>query len=68
MNALELALSHIAHGISYSWDLTTLIGFGIPISFQLRQKVLAGSTTQVDAEQLRALMESQARARLALPR
>ena len=55
MNPLEIALKHIARGTGSSWDLTTLISLGIPVSPQLRQKMLAGATTQKDADQLRAL-------------
>ena len=63
MRPLDIALAHIAHGTTYSWDLTTLISLGIPVSFQLRQRLLTGSTTQQDADQLRALLRKQARAR-----
>ena len=56
MRPVDLALSHVAQGIAYSWDLTTLISIGVPISFQLRQKLLAGSTTKADAEHLRSLL------------
>lgn len=63
MRSLDIALSHIAHGTTYSWDLTTLISLGVPVSFQLRQRLLAGATTQKDADQLRALLSKQARAR-----
>ncbi len=56
MDALDKALSHISRGTSYSWDLTTLIGFDVPISHQLRDKLLAGATTKEDADFLRALM------------
>lgn len=62
MRSIDIALSHIAHGTTYSWDLTTLISIGVPVSFQLRQRLLAGSTTQKDADQLRALLRKQARA------
>ena len=63
MSPLDLALLHIAHGTSYSWDLTTLISVGIPVSFQLRQKLLAGATTQEDADHLRALVDNTTRGR-----
>lgn len=63
MSPLDIALAHIAHGTSYSWDLTVLISLGIPISPQLRQKMLAGATTQKDADQVRALLRKQAKAR-----
>jgi len=55
MNRLEMALEHIARGSGYSWDLTTLLGLGIPVSMPLRRKLLAGATTREDAEQLRRL-------------
>jgi hypothetical protein len=55
MSPLDIALSHIARGTAYSWDLTVLIGLGIPVSRQLRKKLLAGATTQQDADRLRAL-------------
>jgi hypothetical protein len=63
MSAVDLALIHVAHGITYSWDLTTLISLGVPISLQLRQKLLAGATTKEDAELLRALLRDKTRAR-----
>ena len=61
MTPLDLALSHIAHGTTYSWDLTTLISLGIPVSNQLRAKLLAGATTEKDADHLRALERSHAK-------
>lgn len=63
MSPLDIALSHIAHGTSYSWDLTTLISLGVSVSPQLRQRMLAGATTQKDADQLRALLRKQSRNR-----
>lgn len=63
MQALDMALAHITHGTAYSWDLTTLISLGVPVSFQLRQKLLAGSTTQEDADQLRVLLPQKAEKR-----
>lgn len=63
MSPLDIALSHIAHGTSYSWDLTTLISQGVSVSPQLRQKMLAGATTQKDADQLRALLYKQSKNR-----
>lgn len=62
MRALRTALSHVSNGTAYSWDLTTLIGFGIPVSFQLRQKMLSGATTKEDADQLRAFLRKQKKA------
>ena len=59
MAALDIVLSHITQGITYSWDLTALISLGVPVSSQLRQRLLAGLTTQADADQLRTLMRSQ---------
>jgi hypothetical protein len=56
MGALDMVLSHIAQGTTYSWDLTALIGLGVPVSVRLRQKLLAGSTTQRDAYRLRKLL------------
>jgi hypothetical protein len=61
MGALDIVLSHISQGTTYSWDLTALISLGVPVSSQLRQRLLAGSTTQVDADQLRTLVRSQVR-------
>lgn len=61
MGALDIVLSHISQGTTYSWDLTALIGLGVPVSTQLRQRLLAGSTTQADADQLRTLVRSQVR-------
>lgn len=59
MRPLDIVLSHIAHGTGYSWDLTTLISLGVTVSPQLRQRLLAGATTQKDADQLRALLRKQ---------
>jgi len=59
MSELDLALSHITHGTTYSWDLTTLICHGVPVSNELRKKLLAGSTTKRDADRLRALLRKQ---------
>ncbi len=61
MAAFDIVLSHITQGTTYSWDLTALIGFGVPVSSQLRQRLLGGLTTQADADQLRILVRSQAR-------
>lgn len=63
MCPLDIALSHIARGTTYSWDLTTLVSLGVPITPELRQKLLAGVTTQKDADQLRVLLRRQAKAR-----
>jgi hypothetical protein len=63
MRALSIALSHITDGTTYSWDLTTLISFGVPVSYQLRQKLLSGSTTKEDADQLRAILRKQMKTR-----
>lgn len=63
MGPLDIALSHIAHGTTYSWDLTVLISLGIPVSHQLRKKLLAGGTTQQDADRLRALVRRHERER-----
>jgi len=63
MNSIDLTLSHIARGTTYSWDLTTLISLGIPVSCQLRQKLLTCTTTKQDADQIRALLAKPAHAR-----
>jgi hypothetical protein len=68
MSALELALFHISRGISYSWDLSTLIRFGVPVSAQLRQRVLVGATTHHDADSIRRSLGAQTRARRLQPR
>ena len=64
MSALNVALSHITSGTTYSWDLTTLIGCGVPVSLQLRQKLLSGSTTKQDTDQLLAQLRNKPKARL----
>ena len=61
MTALDIVLSHITQGTTYSWDLTVLISLGVPVSSLLRQRLLAGLTTQVDADQLRTIVHRQAR-------
>ena len=63
MRPLDIALSHIANGTTYSWDLTTLMRLGVPVSHQLRQKLLAGTTSQEDADQLRTLLRKGRKAR-----
>jgi len=68
MHALELALSHISHGTSYSWDLSILISFGVPVSHQLRQKVLSGSTTINDANWIRDMLNAHKVERRLTPR
>ena len=59
MAALDSVLSHIAHGTTYSWDLTALISLGVPVSTQLRQRLLDGLTTKADADQLLTLVRKQ---------
>ncbi len=56
MRALDMALSHINHLTTYSWDLTTLISLGVPVSYRLRQRLVEGSITQEDADALRVLL------------
>ena len=56
MRALDMALSHINHRTTYSWDLTTLISLGVPVSYRLRQRLVEGSITQEDADALRVLL------------
>ncbi len=63
MNALERALLHISHGTSYSWDLSTLISSGVSLPQELRQRILAGTTTKFDAIHVRDLLGNQAKAR-----
>jgi hypothetical protein len=47
-----VVLTPYGHGTTYSWDLTALICLGVPVSTQLRQRLLAGLTTKADADQL----------------
>lgn len=54
MTTLAVVLAHIAQGATYSWDLTALLSLGIPVSIPLRERLLRGSTTQADAEQVLA--------------
>lgn len=54
MTTLAVVLAHIAQGSTYSWDLTALLSLGVPVSTQLRERLLRGSTTQADAEQVLA--------------
>ncbi len=68
MRAIDLALAHISRGTSYSWDLSTLISSGVPLSYQMRQKILAGTTTSHDADDIRKLMSLQLKERRSLPR
>ena len=68
MSALELALFHISRGISYSWDLSTLISFGVPVSHRLREKVLAGAATNDDANYIRNMLGDHIKARRLIPR
>lgn len=57
MTTLAVVLAHIAQGSTYSWDLTALISLGVPVSTQLRERLLRGSTTQADAEQVLASVQ-----------
>lgn len=50
MRALSLALAHLLQGTTYSWDLTILLGMGIPLSAPLRLRLLRGSPTREDAD------------------
>lgn len=54
MTKYETVLSHMSQGNTYSWDLTVLIGLGIPISNHLRQKLLQSRTTVDEAAYVRA--------------
>jgi len=49
MTKLETVLSHMSHGTTYSWDLTVLLGLGIPVPFPLREKLLQSKTTSEEA-------------------
>jgi hypothetical protein len=55
MTSYDIALSHISQGRSYSWDLTVLLGLGIPISTPLRDKLLRGKTSSDEAAFVRAI-------------
>jgi len=57
MTTLAVVLAHIAQGSTYSWDLTALLSLGVPVSTQLRERLLRGSTTQADAEQVLASVQ-----------
>jgi hypothetical protein len=57
MTTLSVVLAHISQGSTYSWDLTVLLSLGVPISNQLRERLLLGSTTQADAEQVLVSMQ-----------
>ena len=49
MTKLETVLSHMSDGTTYSWDLTVLLGLGIPVPFHLREKLLQSKTTSEEA-------------------
>lgn len=49
MTSYETAIKHVADGTTYSWDLTVLMGLGIAIPDQLREKLLCGKTGLEDA-------------------
>jgi hypothetical protein len=49
MTKLETVLSHMSDGTTYSWDLTVLLGLGIPVPFRLREKLLRSKTTSEEA-------------------
>lgn len=57
MTTLAVVLTHIAQGATYSWDLTALLSLGVPVSNPLRERLLRGSTTQADAEQVLASVQ-----------
>lgn len=55
MSTFDTVLTHVSQGSTYSWDLTALLSLGIPVSDTLRERLLAGATTQADAAQLLAM-------------
>ncbi len=54
MSTFGTVLTHISQGSTYSWDLTALLSLGVPVSDPLRERLLAGATTQADVEQVLA--------------
>jgi hypothetical protein len=39
----------MARGVTYSWDLTVLLGLGIPVPRPLREKLLCSKTSVDEA-------------------
>lgn len=54
MTNYETVLEHLDHGTTYSWDLTVLMGLGIPVSDHLRNLVLQSRTTPDEAAYVRS--------------
>ena len=55
MTNYETVLDHMAQGTTYSWDLTVLMGLGIPVSDHLRMLVLQSRTTPDEAAYVRSI-------------
>ena len=54
MSNYETVLHHMVLGTTYSWDLTVLVGLGIPVSTPLREKLLRSRTTEAEAADVMA--------------
>ena len=55
MTIYERAISHVAQGTTYSWDLTALLGLGIKLPDSLREMLLRSTTTPTEAAQVTSL-------------
>lgn len=55
MTLFETVIRHIAEGVSYSWDLTILLGLGLVLSETLRRKLIQGRTSSEEAAYVTAL-------------
>jgi hypothetical protein len=60
MSTFDTVLTHISRGSTYSWDLTALLSLGVPVSDPLRERLLAGATTQADVELVLASVRGKA--------
>ncbi len=49
MTNIDTVIRHITQGQTYSWDLTMLMGLGLPVSPDLRAKLLNSRTTPDEA-------------------
>jgi hypothetical protein len=55
MSNFQTVLSHMNRGTTYSWDLTVLLGLGIPVAGPLRENLLHSKTTTVEAAYIASL-------------
>jgi hypothetical protein len=55
MTQFDTVVGHVNQGVTYSWDLTVLVGLGIVIPDRLRETLLRSRTTTEDAALLTSI-------------